>query len=385
MLEANVYDNFNPNYYNISDFNLPNGKKEKRGLPIPKARCQVINYELWETGYLYTSSATLTVSVEVGDIVQILFPEVVPIEEAPGQKKKLNLDIVYLVTSVDESHKATLKNYFRAMIESLDVPNAITKTTNFAIIDYLIDPRKNNLMSYGYFFNSSIFEGKATINRKAETSSAHDVAKRIFSKVQFQPTTTIQHASSETDPRNLLFINFASRSWNRNRITTRVDIKQNVTMDTEIITERSAYNFAVVFVKNKETDDYTDPPKMYTAKNNGDVIDYSTYGGDGTDLPEVRAAKTLFYDRDEHGNPPDISTIKAEISPSTIVTRLIFNQNELLPLYVNDLVDIWYEGKLYSGYIADRVKTEFNDRLIFVESGDKPNVIWVCSYLRRQI
>ena len=385
MLEANVYDNFNPNYYNISDFNLPNGKKEKRGLPIPKARCQVINYELWETGYLYTSSATLTVSVEVGDIVQILFPEVVPIEEAPGQKKKLNLDIVYLVTSVDESNKATLKNYFRAMIESLDVPNAITKTTNFAIIDYIIDPRKNNLMSYGYFFNSSIFEGKATINRKAETSSAHDVAKRIFSKVQFQPTTTIQHASSETDPRNLLFINFASRSWNRNRITTRVDIKQNVTMDTEIITERSAYNFAVVFVKNKATDDYTDPPKMYTAKNNGDVIDYSTYGGDGTDLPDVRTAKTLFYDRDEHGNPPDISTIKAEVSPSTIVTRLIFNQNELLPLYVNDLVDIWYEGKLYSGYIADRVKTEFNDRLIFVESGDKPNVIWVCCYLWRQI
>ena len=375
MLEANVYDNFNPNYYNISDFNLPNGKKEKRGLPIPKARCQVINYELWETGYLYTSSATLTVSVEVGDIVQILFPEVVPIEEALGQKKKLNLDMVYLVTSVDESNKATLKSYFWAMIESLDVPNAITKTTNFAIIDYLIDPRKNNLMSYGYFFNSSIFAGKATINRKAETSSAHDVAKRIFSKVQFQPTTTIQHASSETDPRNLLFINFASRKWNRDRITTRVDIKQSVTMDTETITERSAYNFAVVFVKNKATDDYTDPPKMYTAKNNGDVIDYSTYGGDGTDLPDVRTAKTLFYDRDDHGNPPDISTIKAEISPSTIVTRLIFNQNELLPLYVNDLVDIWYEGKLYSGYIADRVKTEFNDRLIFVESGDKPNVI----------
>ena len=375
MLEANVYDNFNPNYYNISDFNLPNGKKEKRGLPIPKARCQVINYELWETGYLYTSSATLTVSVEVGDIVQVLFPEVVPIEEALGQNKKLNLDMVYLVTDVDESNKATLKNYFWAMIESLDVPNAITKTTNFAIIDYLIDPRKNNLMSYGYFFNSSIFAGKATINRKAETSSAHDVAKRIFSKVQFQPTTTIQHASSETDPRNLLFINFASRSWNRNRITTRVDIKQSVTMDTETITERSAYNFAVVFVKNKATDDYTDPPKMYTAKNNGDVIDYSTYGGDGTDLPDVRTAKTLFYDRDDHGNPPDMSTIKAEISPSTIVTRLIFNQNELLPLYVNDLVDIWYDGKLYSGYIADRVKTEFNDRLIFVESGDKPNVI----------
>ncbi|MFR5624710.1 MAG: hypothetical protein ACLTIH_10010 [Eubacterium sp.] len=377
MLEANVYDNFNPNYYNISDFTLPNGEKVKRGLPIPKARCQVINYELWETGYLYTSSATLTVSVEVGDIVQILFPEVVPIEETLGKNKKLNLDMVYLVTDVDESNKATLKNYFWAMIESLDVPNAITKTkkTNSAIIDYLIDPNKNELMSYGYFFNSSIFAGKATINRKAETSSAHDVAKRIFSKVQFQPTTTIQHASSETDPRNLLFINFASRNWWRRRITTRVDVKQNVAMDTETIVERSAHNFAVVFIKNKEADDYIDPPKMYTAKNNGDVIDYSTYGGDGTDLPEVRTVKTLFYDRDDHGNPPDMSTIKAEISPSTIVTRLFFNQNELLPLYVNDLVDIWYEGKLYSGYIADRVKNEFNDRLIFVESGDKPNVI----------
>ena len=377
MLEANVYDNFNPNYYNISDFTLPNGKKDKRGLPIPKARCQVINYELWETGYLYTSSATLTVSVEVGDIVQILFPEVVPIEEALGKKKKLNLDMVYLVTDVDESNKATLMNYFWAMIESLDVPSAITKTktTNSAIIDYLIDPNKNDLMSYGYFFNSSIFAGKATINRKAETSSAHDVAKRIFSKVQFQPTTTIQHASSETDPRNLLFINFASRSWNRKRITTRVDVKQNVVMDTETIVERSAHNFAVVFIKDKATGDYTDAPKLYTAKNNGDVIDYSTYHGDGTDLPDVRTPKTLFYDRDDHGNPPDMSTIKAEISPSTIVTRLFFNQNELLPLYVNDLVDIWYEGKLYSGYIADRVKTEFSDRLIFVESGDKPNVI----------
>lgn len=380
MLEANVYDNFNPNYYNISDFNLPNGQKAQRGLPIPKARCQVINYELWETGYLYTSTATLSISVEVGDIVQVLFPEVVPIEEALGKEKKLNLDMVYLVTDVDEGNKATLKNYFWAMIESLDVPNAITKTTNFAVIDYLIDPDKNNLMSYGYFFNSTIFAGKATINRKAETSEAKDVAKRVFSKVQFQPTTTIQYASFGadpylTDPRTLLFINFASRKWNRSRITTKVDIKQNVSMDTETIVERSAYNFAVVFVKNKTTDDYTDPPKMYTIKNNGDIVDYSIYGGDGTDLPEVRTSKTLFYDRDDNGNPPDISTIKAEISPSTIVTRLIFNQNELLPLYVNDLVDVWFEGKLYSGYIADRVKTEFNDRLIFVESGDKQNVI----------
>ena len=34
MLEANVYDNFNPNYYNISDFNLPNGEKDNRSPTI---------------------------------------------------------------------------------------------------------------------------------------------------------------------------------------------------------------------------------------------------------------------------------------------------------------------------------------------------------------
>ena len=84
----------------------------------------------------------MTVSVEVGDIVQVLFPEIVPIEEALGKRKKLNLDMVYLVTDVDESNKATLKNYFWAMIESLDVPNAIAKKTNSDIINYLIDPNK---------------------------------------------------------------------------------------------------------------------------------------------------------------------------------------------------------------------------------------------------
>ena len=40
-------------------------------------------------------------------------------------------------------------------------------------------------MSYGYFFNSSIFSGKATINRRAETSSAHDVAKEYFPRFNF--------------------------------------------------------------------------------------------------------------------------------------------------------------------------------------------------------
>ena len=236
-------------------------------------------------------------------------------------------------------------------------------------------------MVYGYSFNSKIFEGKATINRKAETSEARDVAKRVFSKVQYQPTSTIITETKAPDgtvldPRRLVMINFASRDWNRKRITTRIDDKQEVTVDTETIIERSEYNFAVVLVQNATTKDYTDPPLMYTTKDNGDVIDYLSYSGDGTDLPEIRVTKTLLYERDENGVAPDMSVVvKPEISPSTIVTRLIFNQNELLPLYVNDLVDVWYNGVLYTGYIADRVKTEAGDRLVFVEGVPNKNEI----------
>lgn len=379
MLEANIYDNFNPNYYNISDYELPNGSKTTRPLPAPKARCVAMNYELWETGYLYTSTAVFSYPVVVGDIVEILFPETYPIETQKGVKNRFNLSMLYYVSDVDEDNKATLKNYFWAAIEGQDIPNAITKTTNFAIIDYMIDAAKTDLMVYGYSFNSAIFGGKATINRKAETADSKEVARRVFSKVQYQPTSIIYNSTKDPsgnviDPRRLVLINFASRDWERKRITTRVDIKQNVFMDTETIIERSNYNFAIVFVKNAQTEDYTDAPTLYTVKDNGDVIDYSQYNGDGTDLPSVRLAKTLFYDRDDNGNGPNISTIKAEISPSTIVTRLIFDQNELMPLYTNDLVDIWYDGKLYSGYIADRVKTESGDRLIFVEGEDR-NVI----------
>lgn len=376
MLEANIYDNFNPNYYNIADYELPEGGTVTRPLPAPKARCVAMNYELWETGYLYTSTATFSYPVAVGDIVEILFPETYPIETQKGVKNRFNLSMLYYVSDVDESNKATLKNYFWAAIEGQDIPNAITKTTNFAIINYMIDAAKTDLMVYGYSFNSAIFGGKATINRKAETSESKEVAKRVFSKVQYQPTSIIYNGTKDPsgniiDSRRLVLINFASRNWERTRIKTRVDIKQNVFMDTETIVERSNYNFAIVFVKNAQTEDYTDAPTMYTTKDNGDVINYSQYNGDGTDLPEVRLTKTLFYDRDDNGNGPNISTIKAEISPSTIVTRLIFDQNELMPLYTNDLVDIWYEGTLYSGYIADRVKTESGDRLIFVEGESK--------------
>lgn len=367
MLEVNIYDNFNPNYLNVNDFELPNGNFTKRPIPKPKARCVAMDYELWETGYLYSSSATLSYTVAVGDIVEILFPETYPIETQQGVKNRFNLSFLYIVIDVDEGNKATLQNYFWGAIEGQDIPNHITKTTNFAIIDYMIDAAKTDLMVYGYTFNSALFGGKAKINRKAETAESKDVAKRVFNSVQYQPTSTIYGATYNPDgtlldPRQTVVINFASRDWNRQTIDIMVDDKQNVFMDTETVIERSNYNFAIVFVKNASTEDYTDAPKMYAAKNNGDIINYADYNGDGTDLPEQRIVKTLFYDEE-----PATSTIKAEITPSTIVNRLAFDQNPMLPLYVNDLVNIYYKGIKYSGYIADRVKTDIGDRLVFVE------------------
>lgn len=364
MLEVNVYDNFNPNYLNISDYELPNGQFVRRPLPIPKARCVIMDYELYETGYLYTSSGTLSYEVEVGDIVEVLFPDTKPVEFQPGIKADFPLAFVYVVTDVDDGNKATLKNYFWAAIDGLDVPNVLTKSTKFGILNYLADPVRTDLMSYGYVFNSNLFAGQATINRKAETSEGTDVAKRIFANTLIQPFTMILREGNPyiTSNTNQLLYGFASKQWNRTSFDTRIDYKQNIVVEYETIIERSAYNFAVVFVKNPNTEQYPTTPKQYVCKDNGTVIDYSTYKGDGTDLPEVRKTKTLFYDEE-----PTIAQIRAEITPSSVATRLIFDQNPLQPLYTNDLVNIWYDGVKYKGYVADIIKTETTDRIIFME------------------
>lgn len=369
MLEVNIYDNFNPNYYNISDYELPNGQKVKRPLPTPKARAVCMDYELWESGYMFTSSATFSYPVEVGDIVEVLFPETKPVAINQTEVVDLPLAFVYLVTDVDDGNKATLQNYFWSMIQGIDVPNkmVLAPRTKWYVLDYLTSPSRADLMSHGYLFNSALFAGTPNINRKAETADGTDVAKRIFTSVMTQPYSVIVKGGAGfngglTAEVDSLLIVFANKQWTRTATETRIDEKQNIVTEYETVIERSSYNFATVFVKNATTEDYTDPPKNYVCKDNGTVIDYSTYNGDGTDLPEVRKTKTLFYDEQ-----PAISTIKAEIVPSTIVTRLTFDQNPLQPLYLNDLVNIWHDGKLYSGYIADTVKTETAERVVFVE------------------
>ena len=81
--------------------------------------------------------------------------------------------------------------------------------------------------------------------------------------------------------------------------------------------------------------------------------------------------KTSFFDEQ-----PTTAEIKAEITKDTTVANIFFNQNELMPLIVNDLVDLYYQGQLYQGYIADRAFFEsdgglINERLLFIEGGNK--------------
>lgn len=373
MLEVNIYDNFNPNELNILDFPLPNGAGNvARPIPRPKARTQVMEYELWQTGYKYTSSATFAIDIEVGDIVEVVTPESVPMATTPDIVEDFPLSLVYLVTDVDEGNKATLKNYFWAMVEGMSIPTQYLSGTTGSIILKMIDPTLNNLMTYGFMYNERLFRQQVKFNRKDDTTEVEGVARDMFRVVKFQPFPTIRKVTYDPDgevlrPRDTIEINMTSRTWERSKIVTRIDEALNPVVEYETIIQRSNYNFAAVFVKkDPESTIYVTPPKKYTINDSGNVVDMGTYSGDGYDLPQQRITKTLFYDE-----APTLAQIKSEISGDTIAANIYFNRDEKLPLFTNDLVELNFNGTKYKGYIADRVFTPAADRLLFVEGKDE--------------
>lgn len=369
MLEANIYDNFNPNELNILDFELPGGAgRVARPIPKPKARTQVLEYELWQTGYKYTSSAVFAIDIEIGDIVEVLTTESVPMATTPTVIEDYPLSMVYLVTDVDEGNKATLKNYFWAMIEGMSMPTQYLSGTTGSIILKMIDPTLNNLMTYGFMYNEQLFRQQIKYNRKDDTTEVEGVARDMFRVVKFQPFPTIRKVTYDPDgevlrPRDTIEMNMTSRTWARTPIVTRVDEALNPVIEYETIISRSNYNYAAVFVKtDPDSNIYVTPPKKYTVNDSGNVVDMGTYTGDGYDLPQQRITKTLFYDA-----APTTAQIKSEISGDTIAANIFFNRDEKLPLYVNDLIEMHYNGIKYTGYVADRVFTPAADRLLFVE------------------
>ena len=346
MLEFNLYGNFNPN--KPSNF-------------IVKARGVAMNYELWQTGYKYTSTATLSIKAEIGDIVEVLIDDSYTLATAASTVEKFNLNLLYIITDVDDSNKATLKNYFWSMIDGVEVPTSILNGSSLSVLNTITNPKIVSLVNNGLIANQNELSQQVKYNRKSDTDTAEKIAQDMFRVIKRQPFVVIRNNEIKTV--------LASRTWDRQTITTMISGVQNPSVEFETLIQRSNCNFLNAYVKSNDA--YPSQPLSYTIDDNNNVINLSSYSGDGSDLPQQRLIKTSFFDEQ-----PTQAEIKAEITKDTTVANIFFNQNELMPLIVNDLVDLYYQGQLYQGYIADRAFFESdgglrNERLLFIEGGSK--------------
>ena len=344
MLEFNLYDNFNPN--NATDFRV-------------KARGVIMNYELWQTGYKYTSTAILSIKAEVGDIVEILIKDSFTIATSSINNEVLFLNLVYIVTEIDTENKATLKNYFWAMIDGLDIPTSVLSGSSLSVLNLLVNKKTVSLISDGLIVNSGELSQQIKYNRKSDSDTAEKIAKDMFRVIKRQPFIVIRNNEVKTV--------LASRDWTRRTISTKIDEVQNPSIESETLIQRSNYNLLNAYVKSNDA--YPSYPKTYTIDDANNVVDLENYIGDGTDLPKQRLIKTSFFDE-----VPTLPEIKALITKDSTIVNIFFNQINLSPLVVNDLVDMYYRGELFNGYIADRAFFESdgglrNERLLFIEGG----------------
>ena len=344
MLEFNLYDNFNPN--NATDFRV-------------KARGVIMNYELWQTGYKYTSTAILSIKAEVGDIVEILINDSFTIATSSSTNEVLFLNLVYIVTEIDAENKATLKNYFWAMIDGLDIPTSVLSGSSLSVLNLLVNKKTVSLISDGLIVNSGELSQQIKYNRKSDSDTAEKIAKDMFRVIKRQPFIVIRNNEVKTV--------LASRDWTRRTISTKIDEVQNPSIESETLIQRSNYNLLNAYIKSNDA--YPSYPKTYTIDDANNVVDLENYKGDGTDLPKQRIIKTSFFDE-----APTLPEIKALITKDSTVVNIFFNQINLSPLVVNDLVDVYYKGELFNGYIADRAFFESdgglrNERLLFIEGG----------------
>lgn len=344
MLEFNLYDNFNPN--NATDFRV-------------KARGVIMNYELWQTGYKYTSTAILSIKAEVGDIVEILINDSFTIATSSSANEVLFMNLVYIVTEIDTENKATLKNYFWAMIDGLEIPTSVLSGSSLSVLNLLVNKKTVSLISDGLIVNAGELSQQIKYNRKSDSDTAEKIAKDMFRVIKRQPFIVIRNNEVKTV--------LASRDWTRRTISTKIDEVQNPSIESETLIQRSNYNLLNAYIKSNDA--YPSYPKTYTIDDANNVVDLENYKGDGTDLPKQRLIKTSFFDE-----APTLPEIKALITKDSTVVNIFFNQINLSPLVVNDLVDVYYKGELFNGYIADRAFFESdgglrNERLLFIEGG----------------
>ena len=193
MLEFNLYGNFNPNLKNPNRF--------------VKARGVAFNYELWQTGYKYTSTATLSIKAEIGDVLEILIDDSYTLATATSTAEKFDLNLLYIVIDIDDSNKATLKNYFWAMIDGVEVPTSILNGSSLSVLNTITNPKIVGLINNGLITNQNELAQQVKYNRKSDTDTAEKIAQDMFRVIKRQPFVVIINSEIKTV--------LASRTWDR--------------------------------------------------------------------------------------------------------------------------------------------------------------------------
>lgn len=364
LLEFNLYDNFNPNLMERDYIpNIP--AVEVKGYPKPKARGTILDYELWQTGFEYTSSGTLTTEAKVGDILEVLTTIDASFYLEENQVWDNKLSLWYVVTAVDDANKVTLKNYYWYHIEGSSNSSKRVPSSGEEAFRYMLkkETGAKQLMVWDIYTNRVASNLQLKYNIKDDTVDFEALSKSLFSKLQFEPQAISVDFPYPLNTRLMMCL--VCNEWVRTTRKTRIDIAQSPSIETVVTTERSNYNYIRVFYKN-EDGIVSSTSEDYTIDDNGNLIKMSTYTGTGYDLPEQRTVKTLYYEDTEK---PTNAELLSEVRGDSIVHKIYFNQNKLNPLAVNNLVEIWYEGTMYKGHIADRCLTPLNDRLTFIEFG----------------
>lgn len=357
LLEYNLYENFNPNIM----FKDKDTNGFYKGYPKPFARGVLLNYEIWQTGYDFTSSATMTIEAHVGDVVEVLFPIDDNLAISPTQTITQKLSIWYVVTAVDESNKVTMQNYYWYSIEGSSFATANIYGFASSVWGLVSGAYAPQLMNWGNMANWDETNMEIKFNMKSDTVEAKELAKDLFAKILLQPITISYNMTGISRPQ--LYQALLTDEWTRRQKKLRIDEVQNPSIEQVVVTERSNYNFVNVFVKNSTTGKYPFSGTPYTITDDNQLVNFDTYTGDTSKLPELRVSKSMFYDEQ-----PTDAQIKSEIAQDSVVNKIYFNQHKLYPLQTNDLVKIWYKGTEYNGYIADRSWTaDGNERLVFME------------------
>ena len=216
MLEFNLYNNFNPNFKNPNKF--------------VKARGVAMNYELWQTGYKYTSTATLSIKAEIGDVVEILIDDSYTLSTATNTVEKFDLNLLYVVVDIDDSNKATLKNYFWAMIDGVEVPTNILSGSSLSVLNTITNPKIVGLINNGLIANENELQQAIKYNRKSDSDTAEKIAQDMFRVIKRQSFVIIKN--------NEIKIVLASREWYRQTITTMISGVQNPSIEFETIIQR---------------------------------------------------------------------------------------------------------------------------------------------------